>query len=131
MNRKLPTLIFLFVLTGCGDPSPLKSNIEVEINQMFGTEFGVMDQVFVQHEGETIAVLGAEEFLEAIRDSSKSSQSKEGDYAIVLQTSEGMKEFSRKQTREVLSYNSQSQKLCNSSHCYTVPSAFQSEVIPK
>ncbi|MCA0987604.1 hypothetical protein [Guptibacillus algicola] len=127
----LGLLVLLLIITGCADPSPLRSNIEVAYNQMFGTEFGVMDQVIVKQKEETLAVLGAEEFLELVQEAKESkSRAETFDYTITLQTSEAMKEYSKEQTKEVLTYDSKTKVLCSVKVCYDVPSAFHSEVIP-
>ncbi|WP_377889919.1 hypothetical protein [Alkalihalobacillus sp. R86527] len=127
----LGLLVLLLFITGCADPSPLRSNIEVAVNQMFGTEFGVMDQVIVRQKEETLAVFGAEEFLELVQKAKESkSRAESFDYTIILQTSEAMKEYSKEQTKEVLTYDSNTKVLCSVKVCYDVPSAFHSEVIP-
>ncbi|WP_347553012.1 hypothetical protein ABFG93_22480 (plasmid) [Pseudalkalibacillus hwajinpoensis] len=116
-------IIIIFLLAGCSDPSPLKSDIEVRYNELFGTEFGVIDQVYVDSNSNNLTVLGAEEFLDYL-DGAKKVKGTESktNIVITLVTSDGMKEYSKKQTSEQLSYDATKNMICNNDSCYTIPS---------
>ena len=119
MMKKLFALFCLMWLTACSDSSPLRSNIEVEINKLFGTEFGVVDQVFIQSAGTTLSVLNPEEFLTymELADEAKGKETS-SEITIVLKTSKEMKEYSKEQDAEELSFNSDTNSICNEGNCY-------------
>ena len=115
-------IAFSFIwLTACSDPTPLKSNIEVQINELFGTEFGVIDQVIIQSGEQTLTVLNPEEFLTYLDNAEKITGKEEPkDITITLKTSKGMKEYSKEQSTEQLSFDPGENTLCNDRTCYKV-----------
>jgi hypothetical protein len=107
------------LLTACSDPSPLKSDIEVKINELFGTKFGLLDQVYIQSEGKSLTVLNPREFLGYLEGAEKTAGEEiPGAIAIVLKTSSGMKEYSKEQTIEELSFDTDKNLICNEDFCY-------------
>ncbi|GAM15261.1 hypothetical protein SAMD00020551_3417 [Mesobacillus selenatarsenatis SF-1] len=107
------------MLTACSDPSPLKSDIEVKINELFGTKFGLLDQVYIQSEGKTLTVLNPSEFLGYLEGAEKTAGEEiTGAIVIVLKTSSEMKEYSKEQTIEELSFVTDNKLICNEDYCY-------------
>ncbi|MBT2694252.1 hypothetical protein [Bacillus sp. ISL-55] len=112
-------IAFCLLLTACSDPSPLKSDIEVKINELFGTKFGLLDQVYIQSEGKSLTVLNPREFLGYLEGAEKTAGKEiSGPIAIVLKTSSGMKEYSKEQTIEELSFDPDKNMICNEDICY-------------
>jgi hypothetical protein len=63
--------------------------------------------------------MGAEEFLSYLEDVEKIKGKEDRDNIIIsLKTSDEMKEYSKEQTTEALSYDSTKNVLCNNKVCY-------------
>ncbi len=122
MKRIILSVLFICLLTACGDPSPIRSSVEVKYNELFGTKFGVIDQVYINSGENVLTVMGAEEFLSYLDDvkkvKGKEGKKGKGNIIISLKTSDGMKEYSKEQTTEALSYDSIKNVLCNNEECY-------------
>ena len=119
--KKILSAAIVILLTACSDPSPLKSNIEAELNELFGTDFGVIDQVYIHSGEKTLTILNPEAFLTYLNGAEKvSGEENQQPITITLKTSEGMKEYSKEQTSEKLSFNPDQQILCNEKSCYKV-----------
>ncbi|WP_132945524.1 hypothetical protein [Tumebacillus sp. BK434] len=96
------------LLFGCSDPSPLKSDLEVAINQTFGMQFDYLDHVQVFKVGnntlESLADIKGENVRGIILTLSKAKLSVEEPlpktfpYKIVLSTSPEGLEYNKKQT---------------------------------
>ncbi|RSD29600.1 hypothetical protein [Mesobacillus subterraneus] len=127
MKKILLSVILL--LTACSDPSPLKSDTEVKINQLFGTKFGLVDQIYIKAGDKTLTVMNPVELLAFLEDAEQvKAEEKPGDIKIILKTSEGMKEYSKEQTSEELSFDTEQDVLCNENLCYKLGESF-SEMI--
>lgn len=127
--KQLIWILCLLTLTSCSDPSPIKSDIEVRFNELFGTKFGVVDQVYIYSGKEELAFLNPKEFsgyLEGIEEIKKEKYNK--DITIVLSTSDGMKKYSREQTSESLYYDLNKNILCNKNSCYKVSESFSNKI---
>lgn len=123
--KKALVALCIFLLTACNDPSPLKSNIEVKINELFGTKFGVIDQVYIHSGEKTLTVLNPDEFLRYLEGAEKvAGEENPSQMSITLKTSEGMKEYSKEQTSEKLSFNPDQNVICNEVSCYKASEDF-------
>lgn len=119
--KKFFFAINILFLSACSDPSPLKSDIEVKINELFGTEFGIVDQVYINFGDKNLTVINPKELLSYIKDTEKVTSGEENHtISIILKTSDSMKEYSKEQTSEELSYNLDQKVLCNENSCYKV-----------
>lgn len=119
--KKFSFAINILLLTACSDPSPLKSDIEVKINHLFGTDFGVVDQVYINSGNKNLTVISPKELLSYITDTKKVPGAEENEaISIILKTSDSMKQYSNEQTSENLSYNLDQQVLYNEKSCYKV-----------
>lgn len=123
MKAKFLLLFCFFVLTGCSDSSPLVSNIEVQINQTFGTKFGFIDQVIVKDlkKNETVSVLNPELFSNSLGAMEKITENRLlPNYSFHIKTAEENEEYSRKQTRATLLYSAEKEIICteNQKVCY-------------
>lgn len=119
--KKFFLAITILFLSACSDPSPLKSDIEVKINELFGTEFGIVDQVYINSGDKNLTVISPKELLSYITDTKKVPGAEDNQaISITLKTSDSMKEYSKEQTSEKLSYNPDQQVLCNENSCYKV-----------
>lgn len=113
------------LLTACSDPSPLKSNIEVKINELFDTKFGLIDQVYIHSGEKTLTVLNPEEFLSYLEGAEKvAGEENPSQMSITLKTSGGMKEYSKEQTSEKLSFDPNQNVICNEDSCYKASEEF-------
>jgi hypothetical protein len=123
--KKALVALSIFLLTACGDASPLKSNIEVKINELFDTKFGVIDQVYIQSGEKTLTVLNPVEFLRYLEGAEKvAGEEIPSQMSITLKTSEGMKEYSKEQTSEKLSFDPNQNVICNEESCYKASKEF-------
>jgi hypothetical protein len=123
--KKALVTLSIFLLTACGDPSPLKSNIEVKINELFDTKFGVIDQVYIHSGEKTLTVLNPDEFLGYLEGAEKvESEENSSQMSITLKTSDGMKEYSKEQTSEKLSFDPNQNVICNEESCYKASEEF-------
>jgi hypothetical protein len=123
--KKLLMALSILLLTACGDPSPLKSNTEVKINELFGTKFGVVDQIYIHSGEKTLTVLNPDEFLSYLEEAEKvSGKENPSQMSITLKTSEEMKEYSKEQTLEKLSFNPNQNVICNEESCYKASEEF-------
>jgi hypothetical protein len=123
--KKALVALSIFLLTACSDPSPLKSNIEVKINELFGTKFGVIDQVYIHSGEKTLTVMNPEELLRYLEGAEKvAGEENPSQMSIILKTSEGMKEYSKEQTSEKLSFDPIQNVICNEDSCYKTSEEF-------
>lgn len=123
--KKLLVALSILLLTACSDPSPLKSNLEIKINEMFGTKFGVIDQVYIHSGEKTLTVLNPDEFLRYLEGAEKvAAEENPSQMSITLKTSEGMKEYSKEQTSEKLSFDPDQNVICNEESCYKASEEF-------
>jgi hypothetical protein len=127
MEDKMRKIIFIAVIlmTACSDPSPLKSNTEVEINELFGTKFGLIDQVYIQSEDKNLTVMNPDEFLTYLADAEKIKGTESTtEIKITLNTSDGKKQYSKEQTSEELSFDRDQNVLCKDKLCYKLSGRF-------
>lgn len=120
--KRLIGILCLLILTSCSDPSPIRSDIEVRYNKLFGTKFGVIDQVYFYSGEKKLDFIAAAEFLgylENLKEIEKEEIDK--DITILLKTSDGMKEYSKEQTSAKLYYDQQKHIVCSAKSCYKVP----------
>lgn len=121
--KYLYIVLFTFIVVACSDPSPLKSDIEVTINECFGTNFGLVDQVSIHSNDEVLTVMNPREFINFLVDSEKvNGKETKGDITIILKTSKGNQQFSKEQSVENLSYHDN--LLCNDQNCYKMGGVF-------
>lgn len=123
MKNKNLLLLFVVLLTGCSDPSPLRSNIEVQVNERFGTKFGLIDQVIVNDlkKNEIITVLNPEHFSNSLGKMKEiNTPPLKPDYSFILKTSKESEEYSREQTVATLLYSAEKEVICteNNNICY-------------
>ncbi|WP_394603568.1 hypothetical protein [Fictibacillus sp. UD] len=123
MKTKYLLMLFVLLTTGCSDPSPLRSNIEVQINQAFETKFGLIDQVIIKDlkKKETVTVLNPELFSNSLGKMKKiDTHSLKPDYSFFLKTSKESEKYSREQTEATLLYNAKKEIICteNKNVCY-------------
>lgn len=91
----------------------------MKYNELFGTKFGLIDQVYINSGENVLTVIGAEEFLSYLEDVEKlKCKEDEENIIISLKTSDEMKEYSEEQTMEALSYDSTKNVLYNNKECY-------------
>ncbi|MCM3574724.1 hypothetical protein M3172_16120 [Mesobacillus subterraneus] len=127
--RRLIWIFIILTLTSCSDPSPIKSDIEVRYNELFGTKFGVVDQVYISSEGKQLAFLGSKEFLGYLEDVEEVGLDKYNkDLTITLKTSDEMKEYSKEQTSAELYYDIDKNILCSDKSCYKVSRQFEEQI---
>jgi hypothetical protein len=134
IKRLLLMIIGVFTLTSCNDPSPLRSNIEVQINQAFDTEFGMIDQVIVidLNKDETLTVLNPELFSNSLGKMKKIKINKlVPDYSFHLKTSQDNEEYSKQQINATLLYSSEKEIICteNKKVCYETSESLRTFLI--
>jgi hypothetical protein len=113
LNGKLLPAILLSIallVTGCKDSSPLKSDLEVSINQAFHMNFDYLDHVQVYKRGqdhtysETLLDLKGDSIRGLVMLLAKAKQTNDSPdiptfpYKIVLSTSPEGKKYNKKQT---------------------------------
>jgi hypothetical protein len=122
-------IISLLLITACS--SPLKSNVEVMLNKVFGTDFDVMDMIIVQklagNQYETKSILNTSDFVTIVAEleSTESIPLEEPFYKFVLSTSEKMKEFNKKQTEATLLYSPKDDIICYEKKCKETNETFK------
>jgi membrane-associated HD superfamily phosphohydrolase len=134
LKAKILLIICFFVLTGCSDPSSLRSNVEVQINQAFGTKFGLIDQVIVTDlkKKETINVLNPELFSNSLGKMKEITVNKLApNYLFHIKTTEENEEYSREQTEATLLYSSEKEIICteNKKVCYETSESLRTFLI--
>lgn len=119
MNRLNFITLFIFLLTGCSDSSPIRSDVEVKYNQLFNTKFGVITNVNIMLEKDIVDVINPREFLEYLEDLEKTNTIDiQKDLTIQLSTSNEMKQYSKEQTSSNLYYDTEKKLLCGEEICY-------------
>lgn len=116
-------MILVMLTSGCSDPSPLRSHVEVKINQTFGTKFGLIDQLIIKNlkKNEIVTVLNPEHFSNSLGKMKKvEGRLLKSNYAIYLKTSKESEEYSKEQTEATLLYDSEKELICteNKKLCY-------------
>lgn len=123
MKLRYLLMILVMLTSGCSDPSPLRSHVEVQINQTFGTKFGLIDQLIIKNlkKNEIVTVLNPEHFSNSLGKMKKvNGRLLKPNYAIYLKTSKESKEYSKEQTEATLLYDSEKELICteNKKLCY-------------
>jgi hypothetical protein len=113
-------MILVMLTSGCSDPSPLRSHVEVQINQTFGTKFGLIDQLIIKSlkKNEIVTVLNPEHFSNSLGKMKKvNGRLLKPNYAIYLKTSKESEEYRGNKPRQhffmILKKNTSVQKIKN------------------
>ena len=126
MFRFIITSLLIILPTSCA--SPLKSEVEVVVNETFGTNFDFLDKIDVQRkiaEEEYKLVTKLEpskmvEFLKDLQTIEVPSNIENADYQLLLYTSEEGMEYNKKQTEATLYYFPDASSLCYETKCIEV-----------
>lgn len=134
MKLRYLLMILVMLTSGCSDPSPLRSNVEVQINQTFGTKFGLIDQLIIKNlkKNEIVAVLNPEHFSNSLGKMKKvKGRLLKPNYAIYLKTSKESEAYSKEQTEATLLYDSEKELICteNKKLCYETSDSLRTFLI--
>ncbi|MBN3554535.1 hypothetical protein JYA63_09680 [Fictibacillus nanhaiensis] len=127
-------MLFILFLSGCVDSSPLRSHVEVQINQAFKTKFGLIDHVIVKDlkKNETLTVLNPELFSNSLGSMKRVKiHLLNPDYSLNIKTSKESKEYSREQIKATLLYDSKKEIICtkNKKICYETSDSLRTFLI--